>query len=321
LSNVTLVSGVPIRKASAMTQLTENTLTWTAADGTALSTWYRVVGELVPDAALTPLVVLHGGPGAAHDYVEAIADLIAPTGRAVVLYDQVGCGLSQHLPEAPAEFWTPQLFKDELTALTAHLGIAGRYHVIGQSWGGMLGMEHALDHPAGLRALVVADSPASMPLWVAEANRLRALLPPEVNAVLLAHETAGTTDSPEYAAATEIFDAHYVCRVPQPPSVQRTFAQIAAEPTVYHTMNGPNEFYCIGTLKDWDITDRLATITVPTLLVSGAHDEATPRIVGEIRDRIPGARWELFAWSSHMPHIEEPAKFAAVVAGFLAEHD
>ena len=304
-----------------MPNMTENQLAWITPDGTAVATWYRIVGELDPQATLTPLLILHGGPGAAHDYVEPIADLVAQTGRAVVLYDQVGCGRSQHLPQAPIEFWTPHLFKAEIAALTTHLGIAQRYHVIGQSWGGMLGMEHALDHPAGLRALVVANSPASMPLWVAEANRLRSLLPDGVDETLRKHEDAGTTDSAEYAAAEAVFNAHHVCRVPQPDCVQRTFAQIAAEPTVYHTMNGPNEFYCIGTMKDWDITDRLHTIDVPTLLISGEYDEATPRIVGEIRDRLPGARWELFAWSSHMPHVEEPAKFKTVVTGFLAEHD
>jgi len=284
-------------------------------------TWYRVVGDLTPDAGPAPLVILHGGPGAAHNYCEPIADLIAQTGRAVVLYDQLGCGRSQHLPEAPVEFWTPQLFKDELTALTQHLGIAARYAVLGQSWGGMLGMEHALDHPAGMTALVVADSPASMRLWVQEANRLRALLPAEVEATLKEHEAAGTTDDPAYETAVQVFYDRHLCRVPQPACVQASFAQITAEPTVYHTMNGPSEFHVVGTLKDWDITDRLPTITTATLLVSGAHDEATPRIVGEIRDRIPGARWEVFAYSSHMPHVEEPAKFKEVVAAFLAEHD
>lgn len=295
---------------------TEDRLTWQHGE-----TWYRVTGDLAPGAAAAPLVVLHGGPGAAHDYCEPIAELVAATGRTVVEYDQLGCGLSQHLPEAPVGFWTPQLFKDELVALTEHLGIAGRYAVLGQSWGGMLGMEHALDHPAGLTALVVADSPASMPLWVAEANRLRERLPATVQATLVGHEAAGTTGSPEYQAAVQVFYDHHVCRVPQPACVQRSFAQITAEPTVYHTMNGPSEFHVIGTLKNWDITDRLSTITTPTLLVSGAHDEATPRIVGEIRDRIPGARWEVFAWSSHMPHVEEPAKFKEVVTAFLAEHD
>ena len=153
------------------------------------STWYRVVGDL--RAGPTPLVVLHGGPGCTHDYVEAFAD-IADTGRAVVLYDQVGNGRSTRLPDRGADFWTPALFLAELDGLLAHLGIADDYAVLGQSWGGMLAAEHAVLRPAGLTALVIADSPASMVTWVSEANRLRDALPPEVQATLLAHEAAGT---------------------------------------------------------------------------------------------------------------------------------
>jgi L-proline amide hydrolase len=116
-----------------------------------------------------------------------------------------------------------------------------------------------------------------------------------------------------------VFYDRHLCRVPMPDCVQRTFAQIAEDPTVYHTMNGPSEFHVIGTLVGWDITASLGRINVPTLLVSGAYDEATPRIVGEIHERIPGSRWELFEWSSHMPHIEEPAHFRDVVVSFLAK--
>jgi L-proline amide hydrolase len=295
---------------------TEGRLAWDSGE-----TWYRIVGDLRPDGGPAPLVILHGGPGASHDYCEPIADLIAATGRACVLYDQLGCGKSQHLPDAPADFWTPGLYKAELRAVLGHLGIAGRYAVIGQSWGGMLAMEHALDRPTGLRALVVADSPASIPLWVEEANRLRSLLPAEVEETLRKHEEAETTSDPEYVAAVQVFYDRHVCRVPMPDCVRRSFAQIDEEPTVYHTMNGPSEFHVVGSLKDWDITDRLHTIDVPTLLISGAHDEATPRILGEIAQRIPGARWELFEWSSHMPHVEEPARFRDVVAAFLGEVD
>ena len=164
-------------------------------------------------------MICHGGPGAAHDYCEPIADL-SRSGRACVLYDQLGCGKSELLPDAPADFWTPQLFKDELVELTRHLGIAGRYAVVGQSWGGMLAMEHALDHPPGLKGMVVADSPASMTLWVSEANRLRADLPPEVQETLTRHEEAGTTDDPEYEAAVEVFYERHLCRVvPMPDCV------------------------------------------------------------------------------------------------------
>jgi L-proline amide hydrolase len=277
-------------------------------------TWYRVVGDLA--AGPTPVVICHGGPGGAHDYTEPIADL-AQFGRGCVLYDQVGCGKSTHLPDAPTDFWTVQLFKDELVDLTNHLGIADRYAVVGQSWGGMLAMEHALDHPEGLRAIVVADSPASIPLWVEEANRLRADLPPEVQATLNEHEDAGTTDTPEYEAAVRVYYDRHLCRVPWPDGVERSFAQIAADPTVYHTMNGPSEFHCIGSLKTWDITDRLHEISTPTLLISGRHDEATPHIVEQIHTRIPGARWQLFEDSSHMPHVEEPEAFLETVETFL----
>jgi L-proline amide hydrolase len=281
-------------------------------------TWYRVVGDL--DAGPTPVVICHGGPGAAHDYLEPVAEL-AGYGRACVLYDQLGCGRSTHLPDAPEAFWTVQLFKDELVDLTRELGIADRYAVVGQSWGGMLAMEHALDRPPGLRGMVVADSPASIPLWVAEANRLRADLPSEVAATLASHEAAGTTDSQEYEAAVRVYYDRHLCRIPWPDCLERTFAQLAADPTVYHTMNGPSEFHCIGTLKTWDITDRLHEISTPTLLLSGRYDEATPHIVEQIHSRIPGAQWQLFEESSHSPHLEEPEAFLDAVETFLKTID
>jgi L-proline amide hydrolase len=283
-------------------------------------TWYRVVGDLDPGSERTPVVICHGGPGAAHDYCEPIAELNR-FGRGCVLYDQIGCGQSQHRPDAPADFWTPQLFKDELAELARHLGIENRHAVVGQSWGGMLAMEYALDHPDGLRGMVVADSPASMTLWVSEANRLRQDLPPDVQSVLTKHEAAGTTDDPEYETAVRVFYDRHLCRVPWPDCMQRSFDQIAADPTVYHTMNGPSEFHVVGSLKEWDITNRLHEIDTPTLLVSGRHDEATPLIVGEIHERIPGAEWTIFEDSSHLPHIEEPAAFIERVEGFLQTID
>ena len=279
------------------------------------NTWYRVVGDL--KSGKTPIMVLHGGPGAGHNYCEPIADLIAQTGRAAVLYDQIGCGNSTHLPNAPKEFWTPELFMEELVLLTKHLGIADDYAIVGQSWGGMLGMQFAITQPAGLKALVVADSPASMEVWVSEANKLRKQLPPEVEATLLKHEAAETTEDPEYVAAVDVFYARHLCRIPQPPYVVASFEQLSADPTVYHTMNGPSEFHVIGSLKTWDIRKDLGKITAPTLLVSGQYDEATPAMVEEINKLIPGSKWELFPESSHMPHVEEPARFKRIVSEFL----
>jgi L-proline amide hydrolase len=278
-----------------------------------------VTGDL--EGAKPPLVVLHGGPGCTHDYVLALAGL-ASTGRAVVHYDQLGGGRSTHLPDKGADFWTVELFLSELDNLLGHLGIGGDYHLLGQSWGGMLGAEHAIRRPAGLRSLVISNSPASMELWVSEAGRLRADLPEDVRDALDRHEAAGTTEHPEYLAASQAYYDLHVCRVvPNPPEVRRTFELLHEDPTVYHTMNGPNEFYCIGTLKNWSVVDRVKAIAVPTLLISGRHDEATPATVQPFADGIPDVSWEIFEESSHMPFVEEPERYASVVTRFLEEHD
>ncbi|WP_405523186.1 proline iminopeptidase-family hydrolase [Streptomyces canus] len=281
------------------------------------STWYRITGE----PGRTPLVVLHGGPGAGHHYTLSIAG-ISEQGRPVIHYDQLGTGFSTHLPGKGADFWTVQLFLDELDNLLKELGIADGYHILGQSWGGMLAAEHAVRRPPGLRGLVIADSPASMKLWLEAAAELRAGLPEEVQLTLHAHEAAGTTDHPDYRAAEQVFNERHVCRLtPSPPEVQATWDNIAADPTVYHTMNGPNEFHVVGTLKDWSVIDRLHLIEVPTLLVSGRFDEATPETVRPFADRIPDVRWHMFEHSSHMPHVEEEQLYLRVVGEFLDSTD
>lgn len=280
-------------------------------------TWYRVTGDL--RSRRLPVVMLHGGPGAAHNYLERYARL-AEGGRAVIHYDQLGCGQSTHLPDAPKEFWTPRLFVEELDNLLRHLGIAEAYQIVGQSWGGMLAAEHAVLRPKGLKALVIADSPASMKLWVEEANRLREALPKDVQATLLKHEADGTTSEEAYTKAVRVFYDRHLCRVPWPPEVEASFAQMEKEPTVYHTMNGPSEFHVIGSLKTWDITPKLGQIVAPTLLVSGRHDEATPKIVQQYADGIKHAKWEILENSSHLPHIEETEKCLQIVGDFLNAH-
>ncbi|MBU6496015.1 MAG: proline iminopeptidase-family hydrolase [Acidobacteria bacterium] len=277
-------------------------------------TWYRVTGDL---STGVPLVLLHGGPGAAHDYLDSLTRL-ASEDRAVIHYDQVGCGLSTHLPEAPKEFWTVQLFLDELSALLAHLGIADNYDVLGQSWGGMLGAEHAITRPKGLRKLILSNSPASIALWVSEANRLRADLDPATQERLTRYEALAEYDNPEYLEAVQVFYDRHVCRViPNPEEVQRSFRQMGEDPTVYMTMNGPTEFHCIGSLVDWSVVDRVHQIEVPTLLLSGHYDEATPATVQPFADAIPDVRWHIFENSSHMPFVEEPEAFDEVVLNFL----
>jgi L-proline amide hydrolase len=284
-------------------------------------TWVQLTTPDNPRTGAHPLIVLHGGPGMAHDYVRNIAGLANETGRTVVHYDQVGCGRSTHLPDAPVDFWGPQLFVDEFHAVRSELGIDD-YHLLGQSWGGMLGAEIAVRQPPGLTSLSICNSPASMALWMAAAAELRAQLPEQTQATLDRHEAAGTVIDPEYLAATQEFYVRHVCRVtPTPQDFLDTEAQMEAEPTVYHTMNGPNEFHVLGTLRGWSIVDRLDRITAPTLVVAGEFDEATPSTWAPYVERIPDVRAHVFGDASHCSHLEKPEEFRSVIADFLAPYD
>jgi proline-specific peptidase len=276
-------------------------------------TWYQVVGEGEEPGKL-PLVCLHGGPGALHDYLDPLSAL-AETGRRVVFYDQIGCGRSWF--EAGPSTWTVELFVDELRTVRDALGL-NRIHLFGSSWGGMLAMEYALTQPAGLASLVLSSSPASIPVWAEETNRLRKELPPDVQRVLDQEEAAGRLDSPEYEEATAEFYKRHVCRLdPWPDNVMRSFTGLREHPEVYLTMQGPNEFVITGTLKNWDITSRLGEIQVPTLITAGRYDEFTPRQAQALSSGIQRSELVTFENSSHMQFVEEPDRYYQVVGGFL----
>jgi L-proline amide hydrolase len=280
-------------------------------------TWYRITGRL--DADRPPLIALHGGPGTTHDYLLALTDLAA-SGWPVIHYDQLGNGGSTHLSGQPNSFWNIELFLDELENLLQRLDLSQDYVLFGQSWGGMLAAEHAVRHPPGLRGLVIANTPASMPLFREGVSRLRMTLPIDVQSTLARHEKAGSTDSREYLDATMAFYERHVCRVkPLPKDVTATLIAVYNDPTVYHAMNGPSEFHVIGSLRDWTIVDRLPSVAVPTLLITGQHDEVTEAAARPFYDLIPDVRQAVFDSSSHMPHVEEPEKFNEVMTRFLTD--
>ena len=283
-------------------------------------TWYRIEGELGAGGP-APLVVLHGGPGATHDYLLPLTDL-ARDGRAVVFYDQLGNGKSTHLPDRGGDFWTVDLFVRELANLVDHLGIGDRHHVLGSSWGGFLAQEYAITQPAGLLSLVLSNTAASFPDSVAEMNRLRAELPPDVQAALDRHEREGTTDDPAYEEACMVFYRRHLCRLAEwPDDLVRSFAAIDDDPTVYHTMNGPSEFHVVGTIKDWQSKDRLGLIQVPALVVSGRYDELTPALQEPLVAGIAGTEQVILEESSHTPFFEERERYMAVVDDWLRRHD
>ncbi|KAI9066268.1 proline-specific peptidase [Trametes sanguinea] len=283
-------------------------------------TWYKVFGDL--SSGRRPLVALHGGPGAVHDYLLTLTDLTKFHGIPLVLYDQLGNGRSTHLPEkrGDATFWTDNLFIAELENLLEHLGIQDDYDLYGHSWGGMLGGRFAIRQPPGLKRLIIANAPVSIDLWIAAANRLKTELPLLLQATIDRHEAEGTTDDKEYQQAVMCFYGRYVCRVsPWPAEVSRIFESIEEDPTVYSTMIGPSEFFITGSLRNWSLLGggHLHKIKAPTLLLNGKFDEAQDSVMCPFFRDIPNVEWHTFKNSSHMPHHEERDQFMDVVSQFL----
>jgi proline-specific peptidase len=209
----------------------------------------------------------------------------------------------------------------EVDAVRQALGL-DRIHLFGQSWGGMLAMEYMFTQPKGVASLTIASSPASMIQWVEEANKLRDKLPPDVQATLLKHESAGTTDSAEYQQAMNVFYHRHLCRVvPYPEYLQRSFDKLAQNSEVYNTMNGPSEFHVVGTLKTWEVRHRLGEIKAPTLVTSGRFDEATPVIAETVHKGIPSSKWVVFESSAHSAHAEEPERYMRVLTEFIQQYD
>ena len=243
-----------------------------------------------------PLLVLHGGPGGTHLPLTALAPL-AEQGRRVVFFDQLGSGESSR-PDDPS-LWTVETFVEQVQSVRDGLGLQ-RIHLFGSSWGGMLALEYALTEPGGLASLILNSTPTSAPRWAVETLRLHDELPP------------GLDDK----QAEKEFKRRHICRLdPEPEVLGRAREQFGAQ--VYETMWGPNEFTVTGTLKEWDVIDRLGELDVPTLVTSGRHDECTPALVEPLARGIRGAQWVLFEESAHMPYLEEPERYLEVVGGFL----
>ncbi len=284
-------------------------------------TWFTSFGQGAPGRL--PLLVAHGGPGMTHDYLLTLQGLTS-SGRQVVLYDQLGNGNSTHLPHkaSDAEFWTPTLFLAELDEVIKHLGFGAGMHFLGQSWGGMLGIEFAVRRPRELASLILANSPSSMSTWAAELGKLRDGLPEDIRRVLHECESAGATDTPEYGEATLAFYRRHLCRLdPWPEGMQKTYDLAVKFPTVYGTMIGASEFNVTGSLSSWDMDDQLSRISVPTLVLHGEFDEATDEVVRASRELIPDVEYRKIRGASHTPHLENPEATIPIIAEFLARHD
>lgn len=270
--------------------------------------WHRIVGGDTPGI---PLLVVHGGPGAPHDYLENLG-LLADE-RPVIFYDQLGCGRSER-PDDPA-LWRIDRFIGELAAVRQSLGLS-RINLLGQSWGAMLALEYLLGGASGVERLVLSAPLVSSRLWMRDQRALLEKMSPEICAAVIAAEAQGDFDTTAYQDAMMAYYKRHLCRLdPWPDSLKRTFEGLGMQ--VYLTMWGPSEFTCSGTLQTADLTHRLPEIRIPVLFTCGRHDEATPDMVACFSRLTPSARMQVFEDASHQHPLERPAEYLAAVRCFL----
>jgi proline iminopeptidase len=273
--------------------------------------WYESAG-----AGERTLLLLHGGPGGNSEDLKPFLGL-ADRGFRVVRYDQLGSWRSDK--PADTSHWQVPRFVAEVERVRQTLDL-GRMHVLGQSWGVFLAIEYALHHGEHLRSLVLASGAASTKECVAGMNAWRAELPHETQAILRCHESVGAYDHPEYLAAMNVLYQRHFCRLsPYPEPLAEAVKHISTP--VYTTMWGPNEFTCTGNLLEWDRTNRLQEITVPTLITVGEFDEVHPSCALTLHAGIAESQLEIFADCGHHAELEDPERYWAILLHFLNRVD
>jgi proline iminopeptidase len=263
------------------------------------------------------ILCLHGGPGGTHDGSISMAKL-SEDGYRVVLYDQLGCGKSdQPLNQA---LYTVERYVEEVEGMREGLGL-GKMHLYGHSWGGFLDVAYALKYSNNLKSLYSSSGSSSTPLCVEEMWRLRSELPKSITDPLDKYEAEGDIMNDEYLRAMDEVYKRHLCRLdPWPPTIKSLVeAKRRGFPGfVYKLMWGPNEFFGVGTIRYWDVTDQLHKITVPTLISNGRYDEVTPKCGEVLHQGIKDSKFLVFEKSSHSPRLEEPEKYFDTYQSFLA---
>ncbi len=280
-------------------------------------TYYRIAGE--SSAGKAPLLLLHGGPGSTHNYFEVL-DSLADEGRAIISYDQLGCGNS--FVEGRPELWTAQTWLGELAALRKHLGLT-RVHLLGQSWGGMMILAYLCDDkPQGVASAIISSGHPSSRLWASEQHRMIRRMPEEYRAAIARAEETGDFSDPSYLKANKKFMELNCCDSvygDDAPECLRRKVRHGDEAYLYGW--GPNEYVPSGSLKDFEYIDRLGEVQTPTLIVSGTDDLCTPLIAKTMTDGIHGARWELYQGCRHMCFVEDNERYCKMLSAWLANHD
>jgi proline iminopeptidase len=270
------------------------------------------------------VLLLHGGPGSTHEYLEACDSYLPAAGiEYYYYYDQLGSGFSDQ-PDEPS-LWRLDRFVDEVDQVRSSLGLGPDTFVLyGHSWGGILAIEYALAHPDQLRALVISNMMASAPAYTAYAEQvLMPAMDQSALAEIKALEAAGDTDNPRYLQLlTPHHYEHHVLRMPEhdwPDPVQRGFAHI--NPAIYVPMQGPSELgmSADAQLATWDRVDDLHRIQVPTLVIGARHDTMDPEHMRRMATLLPRGQYLVCPDGSHLAMYDDQETYFTGLTQFLRD--
>ncbi len=262
------------------------------------------------------VLLLHGGPGFTHQYLEAMESFLPEAGIEMYYYDQLGCGNSDKPDDV--SLWNTPRFIEEVEDVRKALGLEN-FVLFGHSWGSMLSIEYALKYQHNLRGLVLSNMTAGITAYLRRLNEIAQQLPPEKLARLNALEAARDYDNPEYTSL--MMDDLYpmaICRSkPWPEPVSRAMRD--ANLQVYNTMQGASEFVVTGYFKGWERWDDLHRITVKTLTMGAAYDTMDPEDIRRMAELMPNARAVICANGSHMAMWDDQAAYFEYFLEFLKE--
>ena len=265
------------------------------------------------------VLLLHGGPAAGHEYMECFESFFPQEDFEFYEYDQLGSSYSDQPKDS--SLWTIERYVDEVEQVRKALGAdSTNFYILGNSWGGILGMEYALKYQQHMKALIVADMVASCPDYGRYADEVLAKqMDPKILNEIRDIEKRNDYDNPRYM---ELLMPHFyrqhLCRLAEwPDPVNRTFKHINAE--IYTLMQGPSEFGIAGRLANWDIKNRLKEITVPTLMVGAKFDTMDPEAMEEQSKMVQHGRYLYCPNGSHMCMWDDQKVFMAGVIKFIKD--
>ncbi len=255
------------------------------------------------------LMTLHGGPGMSHDYLLPLADL-AKNGITVIFYDQFGCGRSE---EPELKNFNIDYGVEEAESFRKKISGNEKIFLMGSSYGGALALAYSLKYQDNLRGLIISGGLPSIPMTVTEMSKLIDNLSPESRKAL----KQGDMDSDGYKKGVEEFYHKHLLRMDHYPDDVMKSLNYGYNRNVYRIMNGPNEFTINGTIKNWDITDKISSIKIPTLITCGEYDEVTPNIANIIHSKIANSEIVVFKNCSHLSMWENRELYNKTLSEFI----